>query len=230
MALKLLALCTLIPGFYLVNTSQIFAVVMLYGAGTDYCLFLISRYREELAAGRPATPPCAQRRLGRRGLAASAGTVICGLGLMAFAEFAKVRSGGPAIAIGLAVALAASLTLAPALLASSARWSSGRSVCPSRRSPKAAARPRPSLWGWLSQQVTTRPVAIFVTSVAVLLPLAILGFQVHSAYRATGELAPTSQSVVGLAAVERHFNAGEVGPITVLLEAPKEWDDAPAGR
>ncbi len=50
--LKLLSLCTLIPGFYLVNTSQIFAVVILYGAGTDYCLFLISRYREELG-GRP---------------------------------------------------------------------------------------------------------------------------------------------------------------------------------
>ena len=53
-ALKLLALLTLIPGFHLVNISQIFAVVMLYGAGTDYCLFLISRYREELAR-RPAT-------------------------------------------------------------------------------------------------------------------------------------------------------------------------------
>ncbi len=49
-ALKILALCTLIPGFRLVNVSQIFAVVMLYGAGTDYCLFLISRYREELGA------------------------------------------------------------------------------------------------------------------------------------------------------------------------------------
>ncbi len=50
-ALKILALCTLIPGFYLVNISQLFAIVMLYGAGTDYCLFLISRYREELTAG-----------------------------------------------------------------------------------------------------------------------------------------------------------------------------------
>ena len=73
--------------------------------------------------------------------------------------------------------------------------------------------------------MTTRPVAIFVTSVAVLLPLAILGFQVHSAYRATGELAPACQSVVGLSAVERHFNAGEVGPITVLLESRADWDD-----
>ncbi len=55
---------TLIPGFYLVNISQIFAVVMLYGAGTDYCLFLISRYREELARG--------PRTLGGAGRAASA--------------------------------------------------------------------------------------------------------------------------------------------------------------
>ena len=62
------------------------------------------------------------------------------------------------------------------------------------------------------------------------MPLAILGFQVHSAYRATGELAATCQSVVGLAAVERHFNAGEVGPITVLLESPTDWDSRTAGR
>src|SRR5207302_4547420 len=49
-------------------------------------------------------------------LAASAATVVCGLGLMGLAEFAKVRCGGPAIALSLTVALVASLTLAPALL------------------------------------------------------------------------------------------------------------------
>ncbi len=226
-ALKVLALCTLIPGFTLVNTSQIFAVVMLYGAGTDYCLFLISRYREELAAGRPGDAALARSVATVGGaLAASAGTVICGLGLMAFAEFAKVRSGGPAIAVSLAVALAASLTLAPALLrilGPAVFWPVGVPELVN------AARPRPSLWGWLSNQVTARPVTIFVASVVLLLPLAILGFQVHSAYRATGELAAASQSVVGLSAVERHFSAGEVGPITVLLESPKEWDTR-AGR
>ncbi len=198
---------------------------MLYGAGTDYCLFLISRYREELAAGRPGDAALARSVATVGGaLAASAGTVICGLGLMAFAEFAKMRSGGPAIAIGLAVALAASLTLAPALLrilGPAVFWPIG---LPKREN---ASQPRPSLWGWLSQQVTARPVTIFVASVVVLLPLAILGFQVHSAYRATGELAPASQSVVGLAAVGRHFNAGEIGPITVLLESPKDWDTRP---
>ena len=49
-------------------------------------------------------------------LAASAGTVMVGLGLMGTAEFAKVRYAGPAIALSLGVALLASLTLTPALL------------------------------------------------------------------------------------------------------------------
>src|SRR5207237_10017953 len=84
--------------------------------------------------------------------------------------------------------------------------------------------PATTLWGWLSKQVTAHPVAIWVTSVVVLLPLAVLGFQVRAAYRATGELAPACQSVVGLNVVERHFSAGEVGPVTVLLESEKDWD------
>src|SRR5262249_6210611 len=116
-ALSILALCTLIPGFYLVNVSQIFAVVMLYGAGTDYCLFLVSRYREQVTRGGSRIDVLS-RSVGKVGWAraTSSGTVIVGLGLMLTAEFAKVRCGGPAIGIGLAVALLASLTLTPALL------------------------------------------------------------------------------------------------------------------
>ncbi len=220
-ALKLLALCTLIPGFYLVNISQIFAVVMLYGAGTDYCLFLISRYREELTHGREPRKAVA-RSVGSVGgaLAASAGTVICGLGMMGLAEFAKVRSGGPAIAIGIAVALVASLTLAPALLrllGKAAFWPLGV--------PKLKTGPqRDGAWGWISRKVVAHPLRIWVTAVLALVPLAIVGFQVHANYRATGELATTSSSVQGLDAIQRHFTAGEVGPITVLLESTADWN------
>jgi RND superfamily putative drug exporter len=48
-------------------------------------------------------------------------------------------------------------------------------------------------------------------------------------YRATGELAPSSGSVRGLAAIQRHFTAGEVGPITVLLESTTDWE-SPCGQ
>src|ERR1019366_312551 len=116
-SLKLLAMMTMIPGVHLVNISKIFAIVILYGAGTDYCLFLISRYREELEGGFRLKDALARSVSGvGEALAASAGTVMVGLGLMALAEFAKVRYAGPAIAMSLGVALLASLTLTPALL------------------------------------------------------------------------------------------------------------------
>jgi RND superfamily putative drug exporter len=226
-ALKLLALCTLIPGFHLVNISQIFAVVMLYGAGTDYCLFLISRYREELARGSPPRHALSAAVGGVGGaLAASAGTVVCGLSLMGLAEFAKVRCGGPAIAISLIVALVAALTLTPALL-----QLLGRAVF----WPADLPRPRllqpgsEGVWGGISRRVAARPVLVWVVAVVLLIPLAVLGLRVQPSYRATGELSPRSSSVLGLAAIQRHFTAGELGPVTVLLEAPAGWD-SPAGR
>jgi RND superfamily putative drug exporter len=224
-ALKILALCTLIPGFYLVNISQIFAVVMLYGAGTDYCLFLISRYREELSRGLPREEALATalERVGGA-LAASAGTTMCGLGLLALAEFAKVRSGGPAIAVSLVVALAAALTLAPALLQILGKvvfWPFGM---PRVRTAEERQRATAGVWGWISKGVVARPGVVWAVSVAALLPLAWLGCRVQASYRATGELANTSSSVQGLAAIQRHFTAGEVGPITVLLESSTDWN------
>jgi RND superfamily putative drug exporter len=235
-ALKILALCTLIPGFCVVNISQIFAVVMLYGAGTDYCLFLISRYREELARGHEGSAALARSISGVGGaLAASAATVICGLGLMGLAEFAKVRCGGPAIAISLAVALVASLTLAPALLrllGPIAFWPTrpprdcGLRIADCGWKNKSATE---GVWGPISRLVVARPLLIWAAAVLTLLPLAVVGFGVKANYRATAELAPASGSVQGLATIQRHFTAGEVGPITVLLESSTDWE-SPRGQ
>jgi RND superfamily putative drug exporter len=231
-ALKVLALLTLLPGVHLVTISRIFAIVIMYGAGTDYCLFLISRYREELQAGQGIRSALSQA-VGRVGwaLAASTGTVTCGLGLMGLAEFAKVRYAGPGIALGLAVALLASLTLTPAFLCLL-----GKVVFWPCRSPH----PRPmlllrrsdeggGLWSWLSWRVAARPVLVWSAAVLALAPLAVLGFGVRPSYRPTSQLSPSSDSLRGLAVLEKHFTAGETGPLTVLLASPADWSDT-AGR
>ncbi len=233
-ALKLLALLTLIPGVYLVNVSKVFAIVLLYGAGTDYCIFLISRYRENLTTGEELHAAI-RRSVGSVGgaLAASAGTVICGLGLMGFAEFAKVRCAGPAIALSLAVVLLASLTLAPALLHLLGRLVFWPGTVPAtdpaartalshvlRRQTPARA----TLWDRISNGVVARPLLIWTVVVLVLTPLALVGLRVKPQYRPTGELHPACGSVQGLASIQRHFTAGEVGPVTVLLTAPTDWN------
>lgn len=224
-ALKLLAMATMIPGFYLVNVSQIFAVVMLYGAGTDYCLFLISRYKEELASGYESKRALTRALEGvGHALIASAATVICGLGLMIFAEFVKVRCGGPAIAVSLAVALFASMSLTPAIL-----YLLGPVVFWPGKPPGAGGMARSGMWDVISHMVVARPRAIWIASMALLLPLAFLGLFAKASFRATAELSPGSSSILGLKAIQRHFPSGETGPVTVLLESPRPWG-GPEGR
>jgi RND superfamily putative drug exporter len=223
-ALKALALLTLIPGFYFVNVSRVFAVVLLYGAGTDYCLFLISRYREHLACGE-SIGHAIRKSVGGVGgaLTASAATVICGLALMAVAEFAKVRCAGPAIALSLAVVLLASLTLTPALL----HVLGARIFWP--RKENACLTFRPGIWDLLSAHVVRRPVLTWLVTVGFLLPFAVVGLHVKADYRPTGELAKSSCSIQGMEAIQTHFTAGETGPMTVLLASTLDWN-SPQGR
>ena len=94
-----------------------FMVVMVFGAGTDYCLFLTSRYREELHAGNPVATTVKRTTLIIGGvIAASAATVIVGFSSMYSADFGIFKTMGPAIGIAIAVTLVAGLTLTPALL------------------------------------------------------------------------------------------------------------------
>ena len=106
-SLKLIASLTLIPSlkFQVINITDIFVIVVLFGAGTDYCLFLIARYREELARVRPSTTRHYREAIKQVGgaLVASAGTVILGLGMLWFSTFAKTQYTGPAIALSLVV-------------------------------------------------------------------------------------------------------------------------------
>jgi RND superfamily putative drug exporter len=230
-SLKLLAIMTLIPGIHLVNVSKIFAVVILYGSGTDYCLFLISRYKEELAEGYDIHTALQRSVMNVGGaLAASAGTVICGLGMMGLAEFAKVRCAGPAIALSLGVALTASLTLAPSVLCLLRRFVFWPTRMPKSDTEPVLAMPRgPSLWDRISRGTIARPVLIWCVAVFALMPLAILGMRVKPNYKPTGELNPKTPSVQGIAAIQRHYTEGEIGPLTVLLASPTDWN-TPQGK
>ena len=98
--------------------TNVFLIVVLFGAGTDYCLFLISRFREEMAGRRARPAPAVKTTVRAVGetIASSAGTVIVGLAMMAVAELGLYNTSGPSIAIGVAIALLAGLTLTPALL------------------------------------------------------------------------------------------------------------------
>ena len=225
-----IASLTLIPGleFQVINITNIFVIVVLFGAGTDYCLFLIARYREELARGR-AGPDALREAIEQVGgaLVASAGTVIVGLGMLWFSSFAKIQYTGPAIALSLAIGLLAALSLAPVLL----HWLRGAVFFPfkpphhefgaDREQESLAQIPLANFWGKIADVVIERPGSILTVSLLALVPFAIVGATTAPNYSQLTDLSPDQPSIIGSKVVRRYFAAGELGPTTILIEHPK---------
>lgn len=216
--------------FKVFTTTRIFIVVILFGSGTDFCLFMISRFKEELERGLDRAAALAEAVTQVSGaLVGSALTTICGLGMMFFADFGKFRNSGPAIALALTVALCACLTLAPALLracGAAVFWPFGRSAQPLHAGGATAS----TFWNRLSEQVVARPGIILIASVLLLCPLAYKGLSTDVTYDFLGELAPTRPSVLGTQMAKRHFAAGEMAPVTVLALKRTAGFDTPEGE
>ncbi len=221
--------------FMVFKTTKIFIVVILCGTGTDFCLFLIARYREELAGGLPPREAVA-KALAQVGdaLAASALTTILGLAMMFFAEFGKFRYSGPAIGICLVVTLVACVTLAPALLRAFGKilfwpWGVGLPEEPGDDGPRsrtgsairrAQVTRFGTLWDWLARKIVARPGLILVVSVALLMPWAWFGVFASDnvTYDILNGLDPQRPSRQATELLRRHFDVGESGPVIILAQ------------
>ncbi len=223
--------------FQVINVTQVFVVVILYGAGTDYCLFLIARYREELARGRTRHEALDEsiKQVGGA-LMASAGTVIIGLGMLWFSTFAKIRYSGPAIALSLAVGLAASLTLAPVLLNAlrgAVFWPFKPPHHIAGANPETESlreTPMFGFWAKVADVVVKRPGTILAVSVLLMTPLAYVGTQTKASYDILADLGGKAPSVDGAQVFRNYFPEGELGPSTVLIHDPNVDFSTEAGR
>ncbi len=217
--------------FKIFTTTRIFVVVILFGAGTDFCLFLISRYKEELERGRSGASAVSWALHGvGDALTASALTTIIGLATMFFAQFGKFRNSGPAIGLCLAVTLAACLSLAPALLSAlgpAVFWPFGFV-----RGGDSAAKPgfsqKDRFWERLARLIVNWPGRILAASILLMTPLAVLGTHVQVTYDFLSELGATRPSKRGAEQMRRHFPVGETGPVVVLVHVPgRDLDSGP---
>ncbi|MEI6308671.1 MAG: MMPL family transporter [bacterium] len=190
-------------------------VVLVFGAGTDYVLFLVSRFREELSGpgGRSGAILRTTQRMAPV-LLASAGTVILGLLGMLVASFGMIRSNGPAMALSILIAVMAALTLTPSLL-----FLFGRMLFwPFHKRMERQDGKRGLInWEWVGRLVTRKPA--WVVGVVLLLLLAPypawLGMR--TSFDLIGEIPPKMDSARGFALLGEHFPAGEMAPLEVIL-------------
>ncbi|MEM6468812.1 MAG: MMPL family transporter, partial [Planctomycetota bacterium] len=211
------------------TTSRIFIVVVLFGAGTDYCLFLIARLREE--ATKYTWPIACEKALGgvTSALLGSALTTVFGLAMLWFAEFGKYHHTGPIIAICLFVGLVVCLTLAPAILRGIGPrvfWptSIANSQTDSAPSPQRHSKSGSGIWGLIAVKITRRPLLTFLVGIFLLAVPGLYGWNNEDAvtYDLSSQLDTDAASRRGFRLLSRFFDEGDINPVTVLLIRPEE--------
>lgn len=211
--------------------------VLVFGAGTNYALLLISRYREELLRTPNHRTALSNAWRGTvPAILASNFTVVLALLILVVAAIPSTRGIGIASAIGLVIALAAVLFLLPPLLAVSGRkafWpfipkpeqNATTPDTPATTSGGAhATTQKRSFWRWVASNVVRKP------AVSLLAGLALLGVM------ATGLLGTSvgldqiekfrvkSESATGFEVLSQHYAPGEAQPIWVVANTDKAQD------
>ena len=199
------------------TAEQIFTFVLLYGAGIDYSLLLVSRYREQLEHGLPWRAALANGVDGSFGaVVASATMTSCGMATLCLARFTVFRQSGPAVVWAVVVAAAAATTLVPALLA----VMGPRTFSPTGLRPVATlpARPR-RVWPRVADAVVRRPWPVLAVAGLVLAVPAVRGGRVTWDYNSLASLDAKYAAPRGAAIAARHWGPGETAPVTLLVES-----------
>lgn len=200
-------------GVKMSTQMEIFAVVVIFGVGTDYCLFIVSRFREELQQ-RGTRFEAGIRTMEKIGavIAASATVVILAFLFLNVASFGLSRTLGTGLAVCIFITLLAGLTLTPALLSVMGTrlfWLFANEVEHRER----------GFWHSLALNVSRNARWVVpVTIVCLLIPYAALPSMVRS-FDILADVPADLDSAKGFETLKGHFDPGEIFPTQVMLMA-----------
>lgn len=216
-AAKAVALLTNLTGLTVDDSTLGITSVLVFGAGTNYALLLIARYREQLrihedrhqamsAAVRSAAPA----------ILASSATVALALCTLLFALSPFNRAIGMAGAIGIVIAVAYALIVLPAAMVLFGRglfWPFAPKV-------GQADPARDGLWRRVGAGVARRPILMTLVSVGVLAFLAVGAVGVQSGLSQTEQFREKVEAIAGQETLSRAFPAGSAQPVVVIAREP----------
>jgi len=202
--------------FPLSTFTQIFMVAVLFGIGTDYCILLISRFKEELAhTDNKVEAIVATYRAAGRTVFFSGLAVLVGFTSIGFSTFVLFQS-AVAVAVGIAVLLIALVTLVPffmMVLGKSIFW-------PARGSLEHK---ESRLWDAVGRFSLRRPLQTLLILIAVTVP-ALIVYQGSPSFNSLNEIGERYESVKGFNIIADSFGPGETLPTTVVVESDTPMD------
>lgn len=203
--------------FPLSTFTQVFMVSIMFGIGTDYCILIISRFKEEM--NQHDTIPdavIATYKASGKTIFYAALAVLIGFSTIGLSQFSLYQS-AVAVAIGVLVVTLALVTLVPFFLVLLGRklfWPFD----------KQAEHKESKLWGALGHFTWTRP-ALSLLLVAIFVVPTLLLYKGEQTYDNLAELSDDYDTVIGFNWIEEAFGPGEIMPITVVMELEDPVDE-----
>ncbi|WEK53099.1 MAG: MMPL family transporter [Candidatus Cohnella colombiensis] len=215
---------------WIVVDSQAISImtVLLFGAGTDYCLFLIARFRQLLKVEANKGKALYSAITGASGaIAMSALTVVLALLALLFAKYGVYHRFAAPFSIAILIMGIASLTLVPALLAIFGRASffpfiprteEMRAQRAKRKGKTNPLKPEKAPRNWFGRSVVSKPWTILLVCTIVLGGFAAFTSQIKFTYDILSSFPQEMESREGFTLIEQQFTPGELAPVKVMID------------
>ncbi|WP_433744363.1 efflux RND transporter permease subunit [Falsibacillus pallidus] len=196
--------------FPISNYTQIFLVAVLFGIGTDYCILLLSRFKEELAQRETMTEAIVEtyKNAGRT-VFFSGIAVMIGFAAIGFSQF-KLYQSASAVAVGVALLLIALFTVVPffmAVLGKKIFW-------PSK---KIADHGESRLWGAAGRFALARPLIALIIVAAICVPF-LVTYDGKLSFNSLEEISGDVPSIKAFNAIADGFGPGESMPTQIVIK------------
>ncbi len=207
-------------------TSITLVDTFVLGVGTDYSVFLVARYREELVHGvDPKQAVVTTVTWAGESIATSGATVIVATAAMAFSGIALLSQWGIALSMAVLVTLLLALTVTPALLVLIGPrlfwpYTGQRFARQAERSRTASDAGR-TYFARAGRIATSRPRSVIAVILLVSIPLVIVALNVPLSYNFYAQLPNDQPAARGLQHLEQEFGPGYVFPTIILVTFAK---------
>lgn len=215
---SLLAILVHHVDFPISSFTQTFLVAILFGIGTDYCILLLTRFREELANGHDKIESTLiAYRTGGKTLFISGFAVLIGFSSLGFAKFAIFQS-AVGVAVGVGVLMIILYTLLPLFMVTLGE----KLFWPSK---KVLSHSDNKLWAFLGRHSVARPFLFIIITAIITVPF-ILTYNDQISFDSTSEISSSYKSVKGLEVIKEGLGEGKAFPVNVVIKGENKLTTA----
>jgi len=203
--------------FDLPLNGQVTAImsVLVFGAGTNYALFIVSRYREELVlnTNKWGAMRTTMSNVGPS-IAGSAGTTIVAMFALTFASYGSFRSLGPMLAVAIFIVLLSGLLVMPAVIALFGKW-----VFWPRPLIQQSSIDTSGIWHRIGRLVSRRPLVVFSVTMTGIALATLPSWTIIPSFNFIDGFPDDAESKQGYSLLAESFPQGLLAPTEIFVES-----------